>query len=117
MQYICLGYIEPGKFEGMTEDERHADLARCALLSAGLHPNTRKSRVSGTPACGARKRFFLSYPALTPQRAGRASGTHWANFATRLTALIIVALCGMAVLECHGASCTSAAEAGWVYQL
>src|SRR5882762_4450276 len=24
MKYICLGYIEPGKFEGMTEDERHA---------------------------------------------------------------------------------------------
>ena len=22
MKYICLGYIEPGKFEGMTEDER-----------------------------------------------------------------------------------------------
>jgi len=20
MRYICLGYIEPGKFEGMTED-------------------------------------------------------------------------------------------------
>jgi hypothetical protein len=24
MKYICLGYIEPGKFEGMTEDERRA---------------------------------------------------------------------------------------------
>jgi hypothetical protein len=24
MKYICLGYLEPGKFEGMTEDERHA---------------------------------------------------------------------------------------------
>jgi hypothetical protein len=22
MKYICLGYIEPGKFEGMTEDQR-----------------------------------------------------------------------------------------------
>ena len=25
-RYICLGYIEPGKFEGETEDERHAGL-------------------------------------------------------------------------------------------
>jgi hypothetical protein len=24
MKYICLGYIEPGTFERMTEDERHA---------------------------------------------------------------------------------------------
>jgi hypothetical protein len=24
MKYICLGYIEPGKLEGMPEDERHA---------------------------------------------------------------------------------------------
>jgi hypothetical protein len=24
MKYICLGYMEPGKFEGMTEDEQHA---------------------------------------------------------------------------------------------
>ena len=25
MKYICLGYIEPGKFEGMTETARHAN--------------------------------------------------------------------------------------------
>ena len=24
MKYICLGYLEPGKFEGMTEDEQNA---------------------------------------------------------------------------------------------
>ena len=24
MKYFCLGYIKPGTFEGMTEDERHA---------------------------------------------------------------------------------------------
>ena len=29
MKYICLGYIESGKFEGMTEDERHAVLDEC----------------------------------------------------------------------------------------
>jgi hypothetical protein len=29
MKYICLGYLEPGKFEGMTEDERNAMLDEC----------------------------------------------------------------------------------------
>jgi hypothetical protein len=29
VKYICLGYMEPGKFEGMTEDERHATLDEC----------------------------------------------------------------------------------------
>lgn len=29
MKYICLGYLEPGKFEGMTEDEQHAMLDAC----------------------------------------------------------------------------------------
>ena len=24
MKFVCLGYIEPGKFEGMTGDERHS---------------------------------------------------------------------------------------------
>ena len=29
MKYICLGYIEPGKFEGTSEYERHAMLDEC----------------------------------------------------------------------------------------
>jgi len=29
MKYICLGYLEPGKFEGMTEDERRAVFDDC----------------------------------------------------------------------------------------
>jgi hypothetical protein len=29
MKYICLGYIESGKFEAMTEDERHRVLDQC----------------------------------------------------------------------------------------
>jgi hypothetical protein len=29
MKYICLGYIKPGTFEGMTEDERHATFDEC----------------------------------------------------------------------------------------
>jgi hypothetical protein len=28
MKYICLGYIEPGTFERITEGERHAVLER-----------------------------------------------------------------------------------------
>jgi hypothetical protein len=29
MKYVCLGYIEPGKFENMTEDERNDVLDLC----------------------------------------------------------------------------------------
>lgn len=29
MKYICLGYIEPGKFEGMTEDQRNEVFDEC----------------------------------------------------------------------------------------
>ena len=29
MKYICLGYIEPGKFEGMTEAERNVVIDEC----------------------------------------------------------------------------------------
>jgi hypothetical protein len=29
VKYICLGYIEPGTFEGMTEEERNAVLDEC----------------------------------------------------------------------------------------
>jgi len=39
MKYICLGYIEPGKFEGMTEDERHAMLDECFEHNDHLRAN------------------------------------------------------------------------------
>src|SRR6202790_1031450 len=29
MKYICLGYIEPGKFQGLTEEEQHTMLDEC----------------------------------------------------------------------------------------
>lgn len=29
MKYICLGYIEPGRIEGMSDDERNAMLDEC----------------------------------------------------------------------------------------
>ena len=39
MKYICLGYIEPGKFEGMTEDERHATFDECFEYNDHLRTN------------------------------------------------------------------------------
>jgi hypothetical protein len=39
MKYICLGYIEPGKFEGMTEDERHARFDECFEYNDHLRAN------------------------------------------------------------------------------
>ena len=39
MKYICLGYIEPGKIEGMTEDERHAMLDDCFEYNDHLRAN------------------------------------------------------------------------------
>ena len=39
MKYICLGYLEPGKFEGMTEDERHATFDECFEYNDHLRVN------------------------------------------------------------------------------
>lgn len=39
MKYICLGYIEPGKFEGMTEDERNAVFDVCFEHTGHLRAN------------------------------------------------------------------------------
>ena len=39
MKYICLGYMEPGKFEGMTEDERHAVFDECFEYNDRLRAN------------------------------------------------------------------------------
>ena len=35
MKYICLGYIEPGKFQGMTEEAQHAMLDACIFDQFG----------------------------------------------------------------------------------
>ena len=40
MKYICLGYIEPGKFEGMTGDQRHAVLDECFEHNDHLRANS-----------------------------------------------------------------------------
>jgi hypothetical protein len=39
MKYICLGYIEPGKFEGMTEDERNTVFDECFEYNDRLRAN------------------------------------------------------------------------------
>src|SRR6266511_3952470 len=39
MRYICLGYIEPGKFEGMTADERNAIFDECFEYNDHLRAN------------------------------------------------------------------------------
>ena len=39
MKYICLGYIEPGKLEGMSEDERNAVLDECFEHNDHLRAN------------------------------------------------------------------------------
>jgi hypothetical protein len=39
MKYICLGYLEPGKFEGMTEDERHRTFDECFEYNDHLRSN------------------------------------------------------------------------------
>src|SRR4051812_37441497 len=39
MKYICLGYMEPGKFQGMTEEARHAMLDACFEYDDHLRAN------------------------------------------------------------------------------
>jgi hypothetical protein len=39
MKYICLGYLEPGKFEGMPEAERNAVLDECFEHNDHLRSN------------------------------------------------------------------------------
>jgi hypothetical protein len=39
MKYICLGYLEPAKFEGMTEDFRNAVLDECFEYNDHLRAN------------------------------------------------------------------------------
>ena len=39
MKYICLEYREPGKFEGMTEDEQQATLDECFEYNDHLRAN------------------------------------------------------------------------------
>jgi hypothetical protein len=42
MKYVCLGYLEPGKFENMSESERHTVLdcrfEANALIEQGFEP-------------------------------------------------------------------------------
>jgi hypothetical protein len=39
MKYICLGYLEPGKFENMAESERNTMLKECFSYNDELRKN------------------------------------------------------------------------------
>jgi len=39
MKYICLGYIEPGKFENMSENERNSFVDECFTYDDVLRKN------------------------------------------------------------------------------
>ena len=39
MKFVCLGYIEPGKFENMPENERNAAIDACFAYDDGLRKN------------------------------------------------------------------------------
>ena len=39
MKYVCLGYIEPGKLEGMTEADRNAAIDECFKYDDVLRKN------------------------------------------------------------------------------
>jgi hypothetical protein len=39
MKFVCLGYIEPGKFEGMSESERNAFVDGCFTYDDVLRKN------------------------------------------------------------------------------
>jgi hypothetical protein len=39
MKFVCLGYIEPGKFEGMPESDRNAFVDRCIAYDDQLRKN------------------------------------------------------------------------------
>ena len=39
MKYLCLGYIEPGKLEGMSEVDQHAMLDECFEYNDHLRAN------------------------------------------------------------------------------
>jgi hypothetical protein len=43
MKYICLGYIQPGKFENMSENEVHAVLDQCFDYDADEHSRKHES--------------------------------------------------------------------------
>jgi hypothetical protein len=45
MKYPCLGFIEPGTFEGMTEEELHALLDECFECNDRLRANRHAAEV------------------------------------------------------------------------
>jgi len=44
MKYICLGYLEPGKFENMSESERNTVFDECFSYNEELRKNGQSCR-------------------------------------------------------------------------
>jgi hypothetical protein len=61
MKYICLGYIEPGKFEGMTEDERNAVLGR------GSSASLTRAKSGGLRWTPMSRPFFACYKLISAE--------------------------------------------------
>lgn len=61
MKYICLGYIEPGKFESLSESDRNAMIDECFTYDDVLRKN----------------KHFVAGEALQP--AGTAITLYWNN--------------------------------------
>ena len=87
MKYICLAYIQPGKFENMMENERHAMLDECFDYDDQLRAN----------------RHFAAGEALEPPNA--AMTLYWKNGKVAVTdgpyAETKEQLGGILVLEAH----------------
>ena len=87
VKYICLAYIQPGKFESMTENERHAMLDECFDYDDQLRANG----------------HFAAGEALEPANA--AMTLYWKNGKVAVTdgpyAETKEQLGGILVLEAH----------------
>ena len=49
MKYICLGYIQPGKFENMSESERNTMVDECYLTAMTVYWKNGKVAVTDGP--------------------------------------------------------------------
>jgi len=47
MKYVCLGYLEPGKFENMSESERNTVLDECFRYNDELRKNGKVAVTDG----------------------------------------------------------------------
>jgi len=79
MQYICLGYLEPGTFEGLTDKDRHAVLDECFEhndhLRANGHLVAEAPITSGSRGDPGFQKIYsaATFPSLFPQPSPQKS--------------------------------------------